>query len=220
MPGDQPSRAQWSAAPPPLPPARAGAPTLGSRAASGRGGGSATGSTRGAARRGRAAAPQHADRARAPAGGPGGRAAARGTALRRALLRVGRRADAPDGPRPVRRARRGGAAGAARLRRSRWRPTRPSSRKRPAPGGSATPPFASSTLAELYFRQGLVDRAVDVYRQLLAEEPGNDKRPRRAWRELEAAGQASPPDPREARRRALERTIAGSRPSSAALRRR
>jgi tetratricopeptide (TPR) repeat protein len=74
-------------------------------------------------------------------------------------------------------------------------------------------PFSSSTLAELYYQQGLVDRAVDVYRQLLQQEPGNE-RARLRLVELEAPGasasEAAPaPDERTARRRALERTIAG-----------
>jgi cytochrome c-type biogenesis protein CcmH/NrfG len=71
------------------------------------------------------------------------------------------------------------------------------------PGGT---PFSSSTLAELYLKQGLVDRAVDVYRQLLAEEPDND---RARSRLAEIAGASSPATDRAARRRALERTIAG-----------
>ena len=76
------------------------------------------------------------------------------------------------------------------------------------PEEATTPPLASSTLAELYYRQGLTDRAIEVYRQLLGAEPGNDKvRDRLA--QIEAGGQASPQDPREARRRVLERTIAG-----------
>jgi hypothetical protein len=87
------------------------------------------------------------------------------------------------------------------------------------PEEATTPPLASSTLAELYYRQGLADRAIDVYRQLLAEEPGNDKvRDRLA--QIEAGGQASVLDPREARRRALERTIAGLEALLLALRRR
>jgi hypothetical protein len=85
-----------------------------------------------------------------------------------------------------------------------------------SPEEATTPPLASSTLAELYYRQGLTDRAIDVYRQLLAAEPGNDKvRDRLA--QLEAGGQASPQDPREARRRVLERTIAGLEALLAAL---
>jgi tetratricopeptide (TPR) repeat protein len=74
-----------------------------------------------------------------------------------------------------------------------------------APGGTATP-FSSSTLAELYFRQGLVDRAVEVYRQVLGEEPGNE----RARARLAELVSATPPaDARAVRRAALERTIAG-----------
>jgi hypothetical protein len=70
----------------------------------------------------------------------------------------------------------------------------------------ATTPFSSSTLAELYFRQGLVDRAVEVYRQLLDEEPGNE-RARSRLAEIESM--PPPADARAARRAALERTIAG-----------
>jgi hypothetical protein len=87
------------------------------------------------------------------------------------------------------------------------------------PEEATTPPLASSTLAELYYRQGLADRAMDVYRQVLAEEPGNDK-VRERLAQIEAGGQASPQDPREARRRALERTIAGLEALLAAVRRR
>jgi tetratricopeptide (TPR) repeat protein len=72
-----------------------------------------------------------------------------------------------------------------------------------SPGGT---PFSSSTLAELYLRQGIVDRAVEVYKQVLAEEPGND-RARSRLAEIEKA--PLPAEARAARRRALERTIAG-----------
>jgi predicted Zn-dependent protease len=78
-----------------------------------------------------------------------------------------------------------------------------------APGDAATgaaTPFSSSTLAELYFRQGLVERAVEVYRQVLDEEPGNE-RARSRLAELESA--RPPADARAARRAALERTIGG-----------
>jgi tetratricopeptide (TPR) repeat protein len=86
---------------------------------------------------------------------------------------------------------------------------------RPAPPPASTPedaatgaaaPFSSSTLAELYFRQGLVDRALEVYRQVLDEEPGNE-RARSRLAELEKA--LPPAGARAARRAALERTIAG-----------
>lgn len=83
-----------------------------------------------------------------------------------------------------------------------------------------TPELTSPTLAELYFTQGFTDKAIEVYRQLLEREPGNE-RARARLAELEAierhlraeearyAGVAAPPaDPREARRRAIERTIA------------
>jgi len=72
-------------------------------------------------------------------------------------------------------------------------------------GGDATP-FSSSTLAELYFQQGLVERAADVYRQLLEQEPNNEK----ARQRLAELGRSEPvAAERMARRRALERTIAG-----------
>ncbi len=52
-----------------------------------------------------------------------------------------------------------------------------------APG--AGEPFASATLAELYFNQGSLDRAVEVYKELLRREPAND-RIRARLAELEA----------------------------------
>ena len=90
---------------------------------------------------------------------------------------------------------------------------------RDAAGGSpnASTPFSSSTLAELYFQQGLVDRAVDVYRQLVEQEPDNE-RARRRLGELERAAPVA--DDRAARRRALERTIAGLTILLGAVRRR
>ena len=91
-------------------------------------------------------------------------------------------------------------------------------RGRRGPERRRTTPFSSSTLAELYFQQGLVDRAVDVYRQLLEQEPENEKA-RQRLAELESA---RPPvaDERAARRRALERTIAGLEALLAAVQRR
>jgi tetratricopeptide (TPR) repeat protein len=73
-------------------------------------------------------------------------------------------------------------------------------------GAAAETPFSSSTLAELYLKQGLADRAAEVYRQLLADEPGND-RARARLAEIESG--RPPAGDRAARRRALERTIAG-----------
>jgi Tetratricopeptide repeat len=77
-------------------------------------------------------------------------------------------------------------------------------------------PFSSPTLAELYFQQGLLERAVEVYRQLVQEEPGND-RARRRLAEVEALVAAAASDlpvpaggegdERAARRHVLERTI-------------
>ena len=87
----------------------------------------------------------------------------------------------------------------------------------PAAEPGSTAPFSSSTLAELYYQQGLVDRAVDVYRQLLAQDPGND-RARSRLEELERV--EAPSDGRAARRRALERTIAGLESLLGAVRRR
>jgi hypothetical protein len=78
-----------------------------------------------------------------------------------------------------------------------------------APDDAATgagTPFSSSTLAELYLRQGLVDRAVAVYRQVVDEEPGN-ARARSRLAELESPARLT--DARAARRAVLERTIAG-----------
>ena len=77
-------------------------------------------------------------------------------------------------------------------------------------------PLSSATLAELYLEQGLLERAIEVYREVLEGEPGNDGA-RARLAELEASLQASadetpPPagevgDERAAKRKALERTI-------------
>ena len=78
-----------------------------------------------------------------------------------------------------------------------------------------SPPLSSATLAELYFEQGLLERAVEVYRQVLEEEPGNEGA-RGRLAEIEALVKqgaadlevpAAPDQDPEARRRALERTI-------------
>ena len=74
------------------------------------------------------------------------------------------------------------------------------------PASASTTPFSSSTLAELYFQQGLVERAADVYRQLLEQEPENEKA-RQRLAEIERPAPVA--DDRAARRRALQRTIAG-----------
>jgi Tfp pilus assembly protein PilF len=82
-------------------------------------------------------------------------------------------------------------------------------------------PLSSATLAELYLQQGLLERAVEVYRQVLQHEPSNSRARARldevqalataAASELPAAsGERSAPvgDENDARRRALERAIA------------
>ena len=67
----------------------------------------------------------------------------------------------------------------------------------PAPPVPPTPPPAgdaeliSPTLAELYFNQGLPDKAVEVYRRLLEREPHNE-RARARLAELEAPAAAAP----------------------------
>lgn len=97
----------------------------------------------------------------------------------------------------------------------------------PAPATEA-PPLSSSTLAELYFNQGFTQQAIDVYKELLEREPGNERIAARILelqaieRELEG-GPASPPpavsDPRARRREALERTITRLEGFLAAVRR-
>ena len=82
-----------------------------------------------------------------------------------------------------------------------------------SPGGT---PFSSSTLAELYLRQGLPERAVEVYRQVVADEPENE-RARSRLAEIESA--PSPSEARAARRAALQRTIAGLEALLAVVRR-
>jgi len=52
----------------------------------------------------------------------------------------------------------------------------------------------SATLAELYFKQGFPEKAVEVYRQLLEREPDND-RLRRRLAELQDVGRAPVPAP-------------------------
>ena len=99
-------------------------------------------------------------------------------------------------------------------------PKRPPDPGRPSPeldSADASTPFSSSTLAELYFQQGLVERAVDVYRQLVQQDPSNEKARLRLV-ELESA--SAGPEDRQARRRALERTIAGLESLLAAVQRR
>jgi tetratricopeptide (TPR) repeat protein len=89
-----------------------------------------------------------------------------------------------------------------------------------SPGAPPSQEIISSTLAELYFSQGVTEKAIEVYRQVLLREPGND-RARARLAELERleehltseekaapAPPASSDDPRQRRRLAVERTIA------------
>ena len=77
------------------------------------------------------------------------------------------------------------------------------------PAAAPGPDLSSATLAELYFNQGFTDKALDVYRQLLQREPGNERARARVV-EIEALdrhsasrGRPGPAAcPRRARRRA------------------
>jgi hypothetical protein len=100
----------------------------------------------------------------------------------------------------------------------------------PEPVPAAPPPpegeLVSPTLAELYMNQGFPARAAEVYRQVVAREPGNE-RARARLAEIErlvpseepAAAQPAPEHVREARRWVIQRTIARLEEMRAALRR-
>jgi tetratricopeptide (TPR) repeat protein len=98
----------------------------------------------------------------------------------------------------------------------------------PAPPPAEAPGLSSSTLAELYFKQGFTDQAVEVYKELLQREPANE-RVRARLAEITALRPppaASPPtaggpaaDPRAERRRVLEQTIARFEDMLAAIKR-
>ncbi len=84
------------------------------------------------------------------------------------------------------------------------------------PADTTGTPLSSGTLAELYFQQGLLERAIEIYREVLAGEPGNEAARARLAEiaaEAEASAAEGPARPagegegREPRRRALERTI-------------
>ncbi|HYU41777.1 MAG TPA: tetratricopeptide repeat protein, partial [Vicinamibacteria bacterium] len=80
----------------------------------------------------------------------------------------------------------------------------------PAPEGASSE-LMSATLAELYFKQGFAEKAVEVYRQLVEREPENDRLSRRLaeLQDTRSAPAAAPHAGTEASRRvALERTIA------------
>lgn len=60
-------------------------------------------------------------------------------------------------------------------------------------------PLASATLAELFVSQGFLDRAINVYRELLEKEPDNEKfRARLNELEFHAGSQESEPGARDA----------------------
>ena len=75
--------------------------------------------------------------------------------------------------------------------------------------------LTSPTLAELYFSQGFPDRALEVYRRLLAGDPGNERLQARVaeienlQRKADSGSSAATvtTDPRAARRVAVERSI-------------
>jgi tetratricopeptide (TPR) repeat protein len=96
-------------------------------------------------------------------------------------------------------------------------------------GPEPSSPIASSTLAELYLDQGAPDKALEVYRQILRQEPGNTRIETRV-RELERfvggvaeatdlARGAAPGSVQKPRREALERTIGRLETLLAALKR-
>jgi len=58
-------------------------------------------------------------------------------------------------------------------------------------GPSDDDALQTNTLAELYLRQGLIDRAIEVYRGMLRVDPGNQKAARRL-NELAPTGEPSP----------------------------
>lgn len=95
----------------------------------------------------------------------------------------------------------------------------------------ASEEIASATLAELYYEQGFPERAIEVYRALLARDPGHE-RARSRIAEIEslaaragletppvaAAAAAGPAGDRTARRAAVERQIARLEAMLAAIR--
>lgn len=88
-----------------------------------------------------------------------------------------------------------------------YRPEDLVSASRPEEVRSAREPdvLQTNTLAELYLRQGMVDRAIQVYRQMLRVDPGND-RARLRLREL-APGEIPPVAPAKASAPAIDRRL-------------
>ena len=140
--------------------------------------------------------------ARGGAGSGGGPAAEGIGSATLPASRRRRRAAARPPPRPHRRASRG---------------PRPDADE----AGPGAAPFSSSTLAELYLRQGLQERAAEVYRQVLADDPRNE-RARAGLAALEREGGARAPKPTApgGQRALLERQIAGLEAMLASVRRR
>jgi tetratricopeptide (TPR) repeat protein len=81
----------------------------------------------------------------------------------------------------------------------------------PAPAPTPDPELVSPTLAELYFSQGHVDKAIEVYRQLLRGGPDNEKSRMRLLELEEMERRHRPAAPvdlsNEERRAAIVRTI-------------
>jgi tetratricopeptide (TPR) repeat protein len=71
---------------------------------------------------------------------------------------------------------------------------------------SGPTPFSSPTLAELYFRQGFVKRAIEVYRRVVSENPDHEGA-RARLAEIEALEGGADGEQAEDRRRRLRRTI-------------
>jgi len=88
------------------------------------------------------------------------------------------------------------------------------------PRGAADLAMSTATLAELYLSQGVLDKAIDVYSQLLEREPDNQRARARLGEIKALEGQSRPEEARAgapvasaataapSRREAIERTIA------------
>lgn len=88
----------------------------------------------------------------------------------------------------------------------------------PVPQEAGAAELASPTLGELYYSQGHTDKAVEVYRQILAREPDNGRASARLA-ELEGLSRKAPSAPTGDRREAIRRTIGRLEGLLAAVRR-
>ena len=88
-------------------------------------------------------------------------------------------------------------------------------RPAPSPASAAKDALETNTLAELYVKQGLPDRAIDVYRSMLRVEPGNAAAKRRLA-ELEGAAALAAPRTEKAERGDRGRATAPKGPAPAA----